>query len=170
VTVTVTVKERQLALLEWFVVRARRLEEHSLAQDKDQLLTWASGTFTVRGVQGQPPTSVRWDLPPEEPLDSLAARCRPFILKNDPVYWVNVTGALGYFLRDQDAEDLTARLGALRTSWRGLDKDTPGSLGFQSGWWPRGRPRRTGRLEGARLRVALRRPRPRRRRHPGARR
>jgi hypothetical protein len=130
--VMVTVKERQLALLEWFVVRARRIEEHSLGQDKDQLLTWASGTFTVSGVQGQSPTSVCWDLPPEEPLDSLAARCRPFILKNDPVYWVNVTGALGYFLRDQDAEDLTARLGALRTSWRGLDKDTRGSLGFQS--------------------------------------
>jgi hypothetical protein len=66
VTVTVTMKERQLALLEWFVVRARRLEEHSLAQDKDQLLTWASGTFTVSGVQGQQPTSVRWDLPPED--------------------------------------------------------------------------------------------------------
>jgi len=39
--VTDVVKERQLAVLRSFVIRARRVEDHSLAQDKDELLVWA---------------------------------------------------------------------------------------------------------------------------------
>jgi hypothetical protein len=42
------VEEQQLARLEWFVVRARRVEEHSLAQDKTQLLGWANCTMAER--------------------------------------------------------------------------------------------------------------------------
>jgi hypothetical protein len=130
--VTQAVDERHLAVLEWFVIRARRVEEHSLAQDKKRMLEWASSTFTFSQAQDEPTASVRWHLPPEEPLDSLAARCRPFILNNDSVYWAKVTNAIGYFLRDQDAEDLAAHVQNQRSSWRKLDKDTPGDLGYQS--------------------------------------
>ena len=129
---TEVLRERQLALLEWFVVRARRVEEHSLARDKDQLLVWAQGTFTLSGVDGHPPSTARWHLPPEEPLDSLAARCRPFVLKNDPVHWAKVTQALGYFLRVPGSEDLATAVQKLRTAWRDLDKDTPGFVVFES--------------------------------------
>jgi hypothetical protein len=48
------------------------------------------------------------------------------------VYWAKVTDALGYFLRGQDVNDLTARMQHLRTSWQNYDKDTPSSLGFES--------------------------------------
>jgi hypothetical protein len=60
------VEEKLLALLKWFVIRARRVEKHSLASDKEQLRVWASGTIKVSGVEGQPHVTVRWVLPPEE--------------------------------------------------------------------------------------------------------
>jgi hypothetical protein len=36
----------------WFVIRARRVEEHSLAADEDKLFAWAKGTMTVRPING----------------------------------------------------------------------------------------------------------------------
>ena len=126
-------KQQQRTLLEWFVIRARRVEEHSLAQDKEQLLAWASVSITVvvRAEDGQPQT-VRWHLPPEEPLDSLAARCRPFVLNDDAVYWAKVTKALRSVLRGTDAEDLTAAVQRLRDAWGALDKNKPGFEVYES--------------------------------------
>lgn len=123
---------RQLAVLQWFVIRARRVEEHSLTQDSQQLQSWAQATFTLSGVEGQPFSEIRWDLPPEETLDSLAARCRPFIAKSDSIYWSKVVGALGFYIRGQDDVQLASALDTLRRNWREVDRDTPGSLGFES--------------------------------------
>ncbi|KAA1007638.1 hypothetical protein FVA95_28635 [Pseudonocardia sp. EV170527-09] len=127
-----TVAERKRAILQWFVIRARRVEEHSLAQDKDKLLTWAQATLTLSGIEGEPPSELRWSLPPEEQLDSLAARCRPFLLKGDSVYWANVTTALGYLVRNETDPELPEAVEKLRDAWKKLDRDSADSLGFES--------------------------------------
>lgn len=127
-----SVEERHLAVLKRFVIRARRVEEHSLAEDRALLHDWASAKMQYRQVEGEPTGTLRWQLPPEEPLDSLAARCRPFILQNDEVYWHKVLSAVGYFLRDRDADDLAAHVQSQRSAWRRLDKDSPDDLGYLS--------------------------------------
>lgn len=127
----VEVEERNLRILSWFVVRARRVEEHSLLADTTKLVTWASGTMRLTQVENEPTATLTWDLPPEEGLDSLAARCRPFILAGDTVYWSTVTGAIGYYLRDP-ADPMAIGLKHIRAAWAKLDKSASGPLAFES--------------------------------------
>jgi hypothetical protein len=68
-----TPDERHRARLGLFVARARRVEEHSLAADRQRLYRWAVRQFKLRVADGVP-RAVNWDLPPEEALESLAAR------------------------------------------------------------------------------------------------
>ncbi|MGV9976508.1 hypothetical protein ACWDUH_02380 [Micromonospora wenchangensis] len=75
--------------------------------------------------------TMSWDLPDEETLDSLAARCRPFLLKGDPVYHAKVTNALGFFI--QDAPDaIREDHRKIRESWRPLDPGDRRTLGYES--------------------------------------
>ncbi len=68
-----------------FVIRARRVEEHSLAADRDRLLARAQGTMQVKLDEQRQPVSVTFDLPEEEarlaggtlPTLYLALRRRP---------------------------------------------------------------------------------------------
>lgn len=122
------VEQRYLACLNLFATRARRVEEHSLASDKDQLLAWAQGAIKLQF--GSSPT-VSWDLPDEEALDSLAARCRPFVLKGDPVHYGKVSNALGYFVRSED-DPLRIALSGVKAAWQKLDPDNKDYLGYES--------------------------------------
>ncbi|MES9607081.1 hypothetical protein [Actinomadura sp. NPDC000929] len=124
------VQERNIATLQWFVTRARRVEEHSLATDKDRLLAWAQGTITVTQTADKK-AMIRQELPEEESLDSLAARCRPFILENDTVHYNKVLKALSYFARREN-EQIAAAIKELRSDWRQLDVSSEDPLGYTS--------------------------------------
>jgi hypothetical protein len=86
------------ARLEAFVLRARRIAAHSMAQDLDELRRLA-GAEVHFGFDG---TAHYFEqkLPPEETTESAAARVRPLLLQGDDCYYANVLAALGYFLRD----------------------------------------------------------------------
>lgn len=111
--------ERSATTLRSFVRRARRVESHSLAADRQQLLTWASGT-----IEGQThPDGTTWlrrDLPPEEALESLAVRVRPFILQDDPIHHAKVTKALGWFAREADDATREA-VATCKKQWKRAD-------------------------------------------------
>jgi len=62
---------------EAFVLRTRRVAEHSIARDETVLKPLRAGAFKVRKV-GDNLTMIV-DLPPEEQMESLAARVRPVI-------------------------------------------------------------------------------------------
>jgi hypothetical protein len=124
------VRERHIATLRWFVTRARRVEGHSLAADKKRLLAWAQGTMTVTQTAGQQ-AMMRQEFPEEEALDSLAARCRPFILSTDTVYYGKVLKALGYFVRREN-EKLEAAIRELRADWQRLDVSSDDPVGYIS--------------------------------------
>lgn len=93
--------ERELArdLLEWFVLRARKVMAHQLVRDHmDLLQKVADGTFKVKVIKN-PETGDReqrflLELPPEEALESFAARLRPFAMKDERVYWELVLDAI----------------------------------------------------------------------------
>lgn len=101
-----------------FIMRARRVEAHSLARDKDQLLRFASKTFTVEPDEE---TARHWfvqHLPPEEQLESAAARVRPLLLESEAVHHSKVMVALGYLLKSEGHEAARAVVAGLRREWQ----------------------------------------------------
>jgi hypothetical protein len=101
-----------------FVLRARRVQAHSLVQNWDELLRRGSGEFNGQlDVSGRMTITRR--LPEnEEVFESLASRVRPLTVKSEPVYYVKVFDAIERGLENADAdEELRARLHDLRRAW-----------------------------------------------------
>ena len=96
-----------------FVMRARRIEAHSLLSDSQRFVKWAhgSGQLTVGDEGGE----IRFDVPPEEAFESLAARVRPLLLEDDGLHHRRVLAALGAFGRN-DTEVVRQRE-VLRGAW-----------------------------------------------------
>jgi hypothetical protein len=69
------------AIVEGFVLRARRVVAHSLCTDDGELANLADGDWYAIRKNGE--ESLQRLLPNEEVLESLAARVRPLILKKD---------------------------------------------------------------------------------------
>lgn len=108
---------RHSSNLSKFVLRARRVEAHSLNRDKDALAALAHMGITLHRHPNGTDELVHV-LPPEELVESAAARIRPVLLDGDPVHWGKTLAALGYFV--QDDADLTAMVKVLRGDWRKL--------------------------------------------------
>lgn len=96
-----------------FVLRARRVEAHSLLADVRRFNKWAEGSTTIGPVDGV--MSMILDVPPEEAFESLASRCRPFLLTGDPIHWAAVFGSLRAFLKSDPLYGPAVE--ALRSSW-----------------------------------------------------
>ncbi|ODU04661.1 MAG: hypothetical protein ABS81_09385 [Pseudonocardia sp. SCN 72-86] len=127
---TVGSEERTTRVLSWYVVRARRVEAHSLLVDRDAMVRWArGGVDTADDYRGA--ASRRWSLPPEEALDSLAVRCRPFVTRGAAVHWETVTAALRAHVRGP-GDALGESLEQLCSGWRRLEVTYPGPLVFSS--------------------------------------
>lgn len=110
------IRARQQTYLDLFVLRARRVQAHSLAADQAQIVRWAEHNMTItRNVAGR--TWLVQQLPPEELLESAAARLRPFILQCDPIHYGKVLTAIGYLLSDEDRATAAPTLDGLRKSW-----------------------------------------------------
>jgi hypothetical protein len=115
------VKEEPLARahrnLDAFVVRARRVAAHSLAQDRDALKRLADDTVEV-GLD--PSTGVgvalRRSYPPEEVVESAAARVRPIILEGEDCNYRKALSALGLMLKDLDPR-YGRDIKAIREQW-----------------------------------------------------
>lgn len=115
------VDEQARATLAAFVLRARRVGEHSLASDPVALghLCKPSWQVTLSHVDGQ--ATVRRTLPDEESVESLAARVRPVILQDDPVHHGKVLNALSYMLKDVPHEPAKAYIKWLRNQWKTIN-------------------------------------------------
>lgn len=105
-----------------FVLRARRVQAHSLVQSWDELLYHAGGEF-----QGQIDVSGRMSITrrmpsDEEVFESLASRVRPLTVKSEPVYYVKVFDAIDRALSNADVDEAhRARLGELRGAWEAAE-------------------------------------------------
>lgn len=111
------------------MLRARTVMAHSLVCEQRELLqAVADGTFKI-SVKKDPETGEREvrslkELPPEEALESFVARLRPFTMRDEPVYWESVLGAIEDLvppeIRDE-ALDLTD----LRAAFAGVTQVKP---------------------------------------------
>jgi len=88
------VRAAQIARLEAFVLRGRRIGEHSLALDKHRVKAWAEVTMQMTVSEGSGRVVLRQSLPKQEATESLAARVRPLLLNRDPVEFSIVLKAL----------------------------------------------------------------------------
>ena len=117
--------------IERFVLRARRIQNHSLVQHWDALIQHAEGSMTTRvTLSGQ--VTVIQQLPPEELFESLAARVRPLTLSSEPIHHSKVVGALSDLLQHSDKSRREHRetLDALLGSWRLMDIQGPTPIGY----------------------------------------
>lgn len=82
------IERRHRDRLNEFTRRARRVWAHSLTQDLPQLLAYSGGEMKIRLEERDGelvPTGMDVKTPPEEQLESLAARLRPFTLATEDV-------------------------------------------------------------------------------------
>lgn len=94
----------QIRLLERFVLRARIVQDHSLARDIGVLRNLAREQVKVvitRNLKtGETSTELKpVDLLPAEQVESAAARVRPVFLKKDKVHYATVLDALAGVLK-----------------------------------------------------------------------
>lgn len=107
--------------VERFVLRARRVLNHSLVREHLDLLTDAAqGTVTIymelNHATGEAKHRLRAKLPIEEQFESFAARLRPFVLRKESVYWEVVLDALEQTLSRETLADLVD-MSTLRSYW-----------------------------------------------------
>ncbi|QOV33256.1 hypothetical protein IM697_23735 [Streptomyces ferrugineus] len=101
--------------LEAFVVRARRVEAHSLAADWDALVALSSAPYVVTAL-GNGEVQVRQEYPAEEVVESAAARVRPLLLEGDACSYLKALAAVGYFCRELPHDTMWVK--AARAEWR----------------------------------------------------
>ncbi|MFC9431671.1 hypothetical protein [Streptomyces sp. NPDC056987] len=121
-------EQKNQRCLEAYVVRARRVAEHSLAQDWDALVALTNPTIGVRFDNGE--MRIRHELPPEEVVESAAARIRPIILEKEDCFHMKALKALGYACRALPREAEWVR--AARAEWgRRVAPSTPADAAYR---------------------------------------
>lgn len=124
-------KDQQI--LTAFVLRARRIAAHSLAQDIETLRSHA--TEWKMNVDSDGRVSMVRNLPDEERFESLAARIRPLTLKSEPIWYQTVIDAIQSVISDVGATidaDLTKELAALAELWRTWDTENLSMRGYHT--------------------------------------
>ncbi|MEU4352912.1 hypothetical protein [Streptomyces sp. NPDC023838] len=101
--------------LEAFVVRARRVAEHSLVEDRESLEAFADPRVVFWWDENGK-MRLRNQLPAEEAVESAAARIRPILLETEDCFHMKALKALGYACRTspKDAEWVQAA----RAEWK----------------------------------------------------
>lgn len=98
------------------------MRAHSLLSDMTTFNALLKTEWHVSIDPATRATSVMRRIPPEESIESLAARVRPLILQNDPVHHGKVLNALGFLLKDIDGlVEAKAYVEWLRKRWGSSD-------------------------------------------------
>ncbi|MEU1663878.1 hypothetical protein ABZ547_09700 [Streptomyces sparsogenes] len=108
------IEQKNRQCLESFAVRARRVAEHSLADDWEKLVALIDPKIGFRFENGE--IRIRHELPAEEVVESAAARIRPILLATEDCFHMKALKALGYACRElpRDAEWVRA----VRAEWK----------------------------------------------------
>lgn len=122
-------RQRDQSRVDTFVIRARRIEAHSLAQDTQRLIKLSGGAMEVAIRDGR--TFVTFDYPPEEQVESAAARVRPLLLTD--VSMVNVFNSIKSLTSaSEDREPIRTWIAERRALWVERTNETPGKTGFKA--------------------------------------
>lgn len=112
------VTRQQTELLEPFVIRARRIAAHSLAADRKALRAFATGSMKIEFRADEGKAFITQSMPPEEQLESAAARVRPLTLQTESTYLDKVLKAVAFLVREDP--ELAPRTRLIRDDWKKL--------------------------------------------------
>jgi hypothetical protein len=113
-----------------FVLRARRIEAHSLAQDREQLARLAQRVLTI--VPSPSGALIREHLPPEEVVESAAARVRPLLLVKEDCSFVSALSSIKYFVPDPTVRHWVKAVGSEWRSRTTESHDARNTMGLQA--------------------------------------
>lgn len=122
-------RQQNMETLRDFVIRARRIEAHSLASDLAALKAYASGNMTLELDREAGKQYLSQTLPPEEVVESAAARVRPLILQEDPVYWAKALKAIGFLTREYES-NIGEILSHLKAYWQSVNPKPGEARGY----------------------------------------
>lgn len=119
-------------ILRRFVIRARRVEAHSLVQNH-AVEKYVKPSMKVDYKEGQPPR-IKYAMPDQEIFESLAARTRPCILGSEPVYLDKVFRSIEMLLGERQLAGQAKKcLDSCRKTFQNLhDKDKGTSYSIQT--------------------------------------
>lgn len=126
--------ERHRGWIEAFVVRARRVEAHSLAQDRELCSKIGSVTWKVT-VRSNGETTFTQELPPEEQVESAAARLRPLILNDEDAYGPKALKAIKWFLRGKSTDRIDQFVSEFSALWSRFDSNSEDAQAYMSQRW-----------------------------------
>jgi hypothetical protein len=125
--------EKSIAVLEAFVLRARRVMEHSLVREQrpliDDLIRGKFRYSIVKNVESGEVTQqeLNQPLPAEELFESLAARMRPLIVSNEPIYYRRVFDAIETLVPADSLTELVEPMKWWRANWKSVTDRTAGN-------------------------------------------
>lgn len=111
-----------------FILRARRIESHSLLKDINALRRYSKTEFKILLSKESNKAKVIIELPPdEEVFESLASRIRPFILRSEPIFYENIFSALEFII---ETEELKTSVSELKNHWDLINTDSEEIHGY----------------------------------------
>ncbi|WP_432624787.1 hypothetical protein [Bifidobacterium sp.] len=111
-----------------FVVRARRVEAHSMVRDHS-VEKYVNPSMRVEYKEGQP-VRIKYIMPDQEIFESLAARTRPCILASEPIYLDKVFSSIDSLLDERQLDEKSSDLlNACRTGFENL-RDKNGGMSY----------------------------------------
>lgn len=125
---------QQVRTLEQFMLRARRVQAHSVVQEDSQFSAYASGTIHLTmSTEG---ATLRQELPPdEEVFESFATRVRTVTLGGEPVYYKKILEAIEVLSRDDHPgvanDKFWDDVASLRERWENTISPTGDDIGWK---------------------------------------
>ena len=115
-------KNNAMITINKFILRAKRVESHSLLKDINNLRRYAETESKIIFSKESNKAKLIIELPPdEEVFESLVSRIRPFMLKSEPIFYENIFSALEFIL---ETEELKTSVSELKNHWDLINIDS----------------------------------------------
>ena len=121
-------KNNAMITINKFILRAKRVESHSLLKDINNLRRYAETESKIIFNKESNKAKIIIELPPdEEVFESLVSRIRPFILRSEPIFYEKIFSALEFIL---ETEELKTSVSELKNHWDLINIDSKEIHGY----------------------------------------
>ena len=121
-------KNNAMITINKFILRAKRVESHSLLKDINILRRYAETESKIIFSKESNKAKLITELPPdEEVFESLVSRIRPFILRSEPIFYEKIFSALEFIL---ETEELKTSVSELKNHWDLINTDSKEIHGY----------------------------------------
>ena len=104
-------KNNVMITINKFILRAKRVESHSLLKDINNLRRYAETESKIIFNKESNKAKIIIELPPdEEVFESLVSRIRPFILRSEPIFYEKIFSALEFILETEELKKSVSEL------------------------------------------------------------